>query len=762
MNELINQKDDRENGGVHYRVIGTRPVATDAVDKSTGRAAFTGDIKLPRMIHGKVLRSPHAHARIRSLDTSRAETLPGVLAVVTWRDLWPAKDLANQETVKPRYSHFRDSYFARHKALYCGHPIAAVAAAEPWQAEEALKLIDVDYEVLPPVLDPLQAMEKGSPILHEDNIPKEGRPGVGGNVAFRVEHLKGDPEAGFAQADFIVEREFRIGSIHQGYIEPTAAVADWTSERQLKLWSSTQSGFFVRRDVAELLPIPMAHIQVIPTEPGGSFGGKSAAFLEPAAALLSKKSGRPVRMVMNREEVFTATVPSTGCLIRVKMGATREGRITAATAYMLFETGAFRGLSWAAGGARLIFAPYDIPNGRIEGYDVYVNKPKGGSFRAPNAPQVTFAYENVIDELSEKIGLDPMEFRLRNVAKKGTRKIDGIVYPRIGFMETLQAAMKTDHYRTPLQGPCRGRGIACGWWPNNALQSTCSLGVNDDGSVNLITGSIDVGSSARTAIAMQAAERLSIPLAEIHPITGDTSSIGYTATTGGSRTTFATGIAALTAADELIQRMRERAALLWNVDSSTVSYGEGLFTTNSDAAKCLTFKEVAAQVLSTGGPIFVTASIEPKGVGSAISVFIVDLEVDPETGKVAILRCTSVQDVGKAIHPGHVEGQIQGAVAQGIGRALSEEYQFDDQGRMLNRSFLDYRMPTATDVPMIETVLVEVPNPGHPYGVRGVAEPPVVPPPAAIAIAIQRAIGVRLFELPMTPERILRAKGKLG
>lgn len=760
MSEPIKRKESLENSAARYKVIGTRPPAQDAVDKSTGRAAYTGDIKLPRMIQGRILRSPHAHARIRSIDTSRAEALPGVLAVVTWRDLWPATDLAHPEKVKPKDSQFRDSYFARHKALYCGHPIVAVAAVEPWLAEEALKLIDVDYEVLPAVLDPLRAMEEGSPILHEGVVFKD-LAGLGENLAFRVEHLKGDPDEGFARAEVVVEREFRISTIHQGYIEPMAAVADWTSDRQLKLWSSTQGAFFVRRDVADLLPVPLAHIQVMSTEPGGSFGGKSAAFLEPAAALLSRKSGRPVRIVMSREEVFTATVPSTGCFIRVKMGATRQGRITAASAYMIFETGAYRALSWAAGGARLMFAPYDIPNGRIEGYDVFVNKPKSGSFRAPNAPQVTFAYENVIDELSEKIGLDPLEFRLKNVAGQGTRKIDGIVYPLVGFKETLEAVKETAHYRSPLQGPNRGRGLACGWWPNNALQSTCSLGVNEDGSVNLITGSIDVGSSARTAIAMQAAERLSIPLEKIHPITGDTSTIGYTSTTGGSRTTFATGIAAITAADELIRRMRERAALLWNCDPSTVDYGEGVFTTGSDQAKRLTFREVAAQVLLTGGPIYVTSSLEPKGVGSAISVCIVDVEVDPETGKVTILRCTSIQDVGKAVHPAHIEGQIQGAVAQGIGRALSEEYQFDDQGRMLNRSFLDYRMPTAIDVPPIETVLVEVPNPGHPYGVRGVAEPPVVPPPAAIAIAINRALGIRLFELPMTPERVLRAMGKL-
>ena len=753
-----------ENSAAQYRVIGSRPIAQDAVDKATGRADYGIDIRLPRMIHGKILRSPHAHARILSIDTSRAEALPGVLAVATWQDLWTPEEIACPNKVNPDRKQFRDSYLASDKVLYCGHPIAAVAAADPWLAEEALKLIDVKYEVLPPVLDPLMAIEKTSPLLHEGTMTQSlgGPPGKGGNVANRIEHLKGDPEKGFAEADVIVEREFRVATVHQGYLEPQVTVAAWTSDRSVKLWSSTQGAFFVRRDAAELLRLPVAQVKVIPMEPGGAFGGRNANFLEPVAALLARKAGRPVRMIMSRAEVFEATVPSPGCFMRVKMGATREGRITAATAYLLFESGAYP--SATAGPVRAaacMFAPYDIPNGRIEAYDILVNKPKSGSYRAPSATHVAFAYESVIDEISEKIGMDPMEFRLKNAAREGTRRIDGVVYPRVGFVETMRAAMETAHYKTPIEGPFRGRGVACGWWPNNGLPSTCSLGVNPDGSVNLTMGSIDLGSNARTAVAMQAAERLSIPLGEIHANVGDTDSIGYTSTTGGSRTTFATGLAAIKAADELLLQMSERAALIWNVDASTVSYRDGVFTTSADSAKRLSFKEVAAKVLSTGGPIYVTASIDPKGVGSAMAAHIVDLEVDPETGKVTILRYTAVQDVGKAIHPAHIEGQIHGAVAQGIGRALSEGYQFDEQGRMLNRSFLDYRMPTTVDVPPIETVLVEVPNPGHPYGVRGVAEPPVTPPPAAIAIALHRALGVRLSELPMSPERILRKMGSL-
>ena len=745
------------------RVIGSQPVAQDAVDKATGRAEYGIDIRLPRMIHGRILRSPHGHARIRSIDTSRAKAVPGVLAVATWRDLWTTEEIADPVRVNPESKHLRDRYLASEKVLYCGHPVAAVAATDPWLAEEALKLIDVEYEVLPVVLDPLMALQNDSPILHEGAVAQSlgGPAGKGGNVALRVEHLKGDPEKGFAGADVVVEREFRVATVHQGYLEPQVTVADWASDRSLKLWSSTQGAFLVRKDAADLLRLPLSQVKVIPMEPGGAFGGRNANFLEPVAALLARKAGRPVRMIMTRAEILKATAPSSGCFMRVKMGTTREGRITAATAYLLFETGAYTGNSWAGRGATCIFAPYDIPHGRIDSYDVYVNKPVSGSYRAPSSTHVAFACESVIDEIGERIGMDPMDFRMKNAAREGTRRIDGIVYPRIGFVETMQAAMASVHYKTPLKGPFRGRGVACGWWPNNGLPSTCSLGLNTDGSVNLTMGSIDLGSNARTSVAMQAAERLSLPLEDVHPNVGDTDSIGYTATSGGSRTTFATGLAVIEAADELLLRMSRRAALLWKVDASTVSYGEGVFITGTDPAKRLTFKEVAAKVLSTGGPIFVTSSIDPRGVGSAMAAHIVDLEVDPETGKVRILRYTAAQDVGKAVHPAHIEGQIHGAVVQGIGRALSEGYQFDEQGRLLNKSFLDYRMPTMVDVPPIETVLVEVPNPGHPYGVRGVAEPPVTPPPAAIAIALHRALGVRLCELPMSPERILRAMGSI-
>ena len=761
MNKKADQDPAAGTPTAPYMVIGSRPMAQDAVDKARGRADCATNVKLPGMLHGRILRSPHAHARVLSMDTSRAEALPGVLAAATWKDLWTADELASPEKVSPDRKHFRDTYLASDKVLYCGHPVAAVAATDPWLAEEALKLIEVRYEVLRPILDPHLAAGEASPFLHEEagaNV-LESPPGMGGNVTGRTERIKGDPEKGFAEADIVIEREFRVPTVHQGYLEPQVSVASWTSDRSVKLWSATQGAFYVRRDAAELLRLAVAKVKVIPMEPGGAFGGRNNSFLEPVAALLARKAGRPVRMIMTRAEVFEATCPSSGCFMRLKMGATREGKITAAAAYLLFESGAYPSMTWASRAADCMLAPYDIPNGRIDANDVLVNKPKSGAYRAPSATQVTFAYESVIDEISGLIGMDPMAFRLKNAAREGTLRIGGAAYPRVGFVETMQAAMETEHYKTPFEGPFRGRGVACGWWPNNGLPSTCSMGVNPDGSVNLTMGSVDLGSNARTAVAMQTAEALSIPLGDVHVHVGDTDTIGYTATSGGSRTTFSTGIAAIEAARELLRRMGERAALIWKVDSSTVSHAEGVFTTSTDPAKRLTFKAVAAKVLTTGSPLFVTASVDPKGVGSAMATHIVDLEVDPETGKVTILRYTAIQDVGKAIHPVHIEGQIHGAVGQGIGRALSEGYQFDDQGKLLNRTFLDYRMPTMADLPLIETVLVEVPNPGHPYGVRGVAEPPVTPPPAAIAIALHRALGIRMNELPMSPEAILRKMG---
>jgi CO/xanthine dehydrogenase Mo-binding subunit len=745
-----------------YKVLGTRPIRHDGVDKVTGRALYGADFQTTGLLHGKVLRSPHAHARIKSIDTSRAEAHPGVKAVVTAEDLPTAADkIADLGEGAVNLKYLCDNILASDKALYTGHAVAALAANDPHTAEEALELIDVEYELLPPVLEVREAMKDDAPLLHEslktDAMGEKSE--KSSNIASHFQHKKGDIEVGFAEADIIIEHDFVTGTVHQGYIEPHNATALYNPDGQLTIWCSTQGAFTVRQQMAEILQIPISKIKVVPMEIGGGFGGKISVYLEPVAALLSKKSGRPVKVLMNRTEVFEATGPTPASYIRVKMGVTNDGRITAADGYLAFEAGAYPG-SPVGAGAMCIFSPYNIPNGLIDGYDVVVNKPKSNAYRAPGATNAEFAAEIVVDEICEKIGMDPLEFRILNAAEEGVSRIDGPVFPRIGCIETTEAAKEHPHYAAPLEGENRGRGVASGFWFNVGLKSSVSINVNPDGTISLVEGSTDIGGT-RASIAMQAAEVLGIPAEAVYPTVVDTNSVGYTDVTGGSRTTFSTGYAAYEAAQDVKRQMVERAAKLWDVDSGEVQFADGDFICVNGKDERMSFKQLAARLDEVGGPVTGRASVDPTGVGGAFATHIVDVEVDPDTGKVQILRYTAAQDAGKAVHPSYVEGQMQGGVTQGIGWALNEEYIYNDEGRMTNASFLDYRMPTCLDLPMIDTVIVEVPNPGHPYGVRGVGEVPIVPPPAAIANAIYRAVGVRMKELPMSPGRILKTMGKL-
>ena len=502
--------------------------------------------------------------------------------------------------------------------------------------------------------------------------------------------------------------------------------------------------------------MPVSKIKVVPQEIGGGFGGKIPIYLEPVAALLSKKSAHPVKLIMHRADVFESTGPTPGSYIKIKMGANKDGKITAADAYIAFEAGAYPGAPVGAA-AMCVFSCYDIANGRIDGYDVVCNKPRSFAYRAPGSTQVAFATEHVVDELASELGIDPLEFRLKNNATTGTRRIDGVVFPKMGCREVLEATRDSEHWKSELKGANRGRGIAMGYWFNVGLKSAVTASVNKDGTVNLVEGSTDIGGT-RTSIAMQLAEALGIAAEDVNPQVVDTSSIGYTDVTGGSRVTYATGWAAYEAAQDIARQCCERAAQLWETEAGQVEFKNGLFSHKGDASKSLNFKELIGKIDETGGSIVGRASVHPEsGVGGSFATNIVDVEVDPETGKVEILRFTVVQDAGRAIHPAYVEGQLQGGAVQGIGWALNEEYFYNDQGAMANSSYLDYRIPTSLDLPMIETIIVEVPNPGHPYGVRGVGEVPIAPPPAAIAAAIADAVGVRLRELPMRPDRVLAA-----
>jgi CO/xanthine dehydrogenase Mo-binding subunit len=748
---------------LELKIVGTRPIRPDGVDKVVGRANFGADMKMPGMLHGKIKRSPHPHARILKIDTSKALALPGVRAVVTSADF---PEISSEEAfVGEGPMNFRDlsrNVMARDKVLYEGHAVAAVAAVSPLVAAEALDLIEVEYEALPYVIDCEEAMAPGAPVLHDDMFTQgvEPKPEKPSNIAKKVGFKKGDSAAGFRLADVVIERRYTTQPVHQAYLEPHACVVSVGADGASTIWASSQGQFMIRAYCAKLLGMDMAQIRVMPAEIGGGFGGKTVVYLEPVALALSKKAGRPVKIVMSREEVFRGTGPTSGGTIEVKLGAKYDGTITGAELVLKFQAGAFAG-SPVAPGCMCAFAMYDLDNVTITGYDVVSNRPKVAAYRAPGAPISTFGVESCIDELAREIGMDPLAPRVKNAATDGTKAVHGPTWTNIGFLDTVAAAKAHPNFQVPL-GPNQGRGVACGFWFNIGGESSAAVHVNEDGSVSVASGSPDIGGS-RASMAMMAAETLGIPLEKVKPIVADTASIGFTHVTGGSRVTFATGMATVQAAEKVIEQLKGRAAILWDISPEAVDWKDGKAYPagpNAGTFDPMPLSEIAVKAARTGGPIGAEVQLNAQGAGPAFATHVCDVEVDPETGHVKVLRYTAAQDVGRAIHPSYVEGQIQGGVTQGIGWALSEEYIYDKQGRMDNPGFLDYRCPVASDMPMIDAVIVEVPNPRHPYGVRGVGEVPIVPPMAAVANAIADATGRRLRDLPMSPPKVLAALGE--
>jgi CO/xanthine dehydrogenase Mo-binding subunit len=739
-----------------FTTVGTRPIRHDGLDKVTGRANYGADIALPGMLHGAVLRSPHAHARIVSIDTTAAEKLRGVKAIITGKDIPETSAKLAMGEAAFELRDVGDNLLAHTKVLYNGHAVAAVAATSVDIARQAAACIDVVYEVLEPVLSLDDALKPGATILHEDLVTR-GRPAEGAsgptNIAARMELRRGDVTLGFAEADVVVEREFRTQMVHQGYIEPHACLARWGQDGRAVVWTTTQGPFVVRDGSAAILGIDPAMIKVIPTEIGGGFGGKITLYLEPLAIALSRKANRPVKIVMTRDEVFRATGPTSGTKVRMKLGAKKDGTIVAATASLWYEGGAYRGAPSGAG-AMCCCACYRIPNFFIEAYDVVVNKPKVAAYRAPGSPMATFATESLIDELARMLGMDAIDLRLKNAAAEGDQAPYGPKYGPIGLRQALEAAQRHPHWRAPLAAN-QGRGMACGFWFNAGMNSSATITLGSDGSAAVFTGNPDIGGT-RVAQAMMVSEELGIPVDRVRPHVADTDSAGYADVTGGSRVCYATGMAVIQAAQDVREQLRARAAKIWNVDVSKVDWESATaLRRDGESPASMTLAEIAAKFAATGGPILGRAAVNPPMAGPAFGVHICDLQVDKETGRTTIVRYTALQDVGCAVHPSFVEGQIQGGVAQGIGWALNEEYVYGTAGDMKNAGFLDYRMPVASDLPMIDTVLVEVPNPLHPYGVRGVGEVPIVPPLAAVANAMRDATGVRFTELPLSPPRVL-------
>ncbi|PCH65665.1 MAG: oxidoreductase [Rhodobacteraceae bacterium] len=739
--------DDVKTSGFKY--VGTSPDRPDGVDKVTGRAKFGADAYAAGMLHGAIVRSPHAHARIISIDTTKAAAAEGVKAIVTRADFHT--DLSGENW------NIMENVMAGDTALYDGHAVAAIAATSVLAARDAAKLVEVTYEILPHVTDVDEAMAQGAPIIRAGAADNSVPDGLHPNVVRYHESGHGDVDAGFAEADLVIEDHFRTEATHQGYIEPHACLGTLGGDGKGEMWCTTQGHWNVQKICSALLGMETSQLRVTASEIGGGFGGKTTVFIEPVALALSRIANRPVKIVMSRSEVFRASGPTSSTSMDVKIGMKKDGTITAAKGVFRLQGGAFPSAPMEFT-AMCAFAPYNLSNVKQIGYDVMANRPKQAAYRAPGSPMAAFAVESVIDELCKELGLDPIDTRLKNASHEGTKASYGPTFQRIGLVETLEAAKAHPHYSAPLK-PGQGRGISCGFWFNFGGETSVSLALSMDGSAQIVVGTPDIGGS-RASMALMAAEELGIPYENIRCTIADTASLGYNEVSHGSRVTYASGLATIKAARDAVKKLCGRAAAKWGIDPEAVDWVDGCAVPSGPNAgdfDPMPIAEICKRMGSTGGPIVGHFEASPEGAGVSFATHIVDAEVDPETGKTSIVRYTVVQDAGKAIHPAYVEGQYQGGAAQGIGWALNEEYIYGKDGRLQNDVFLDYRIPVASDLPMIDTVIVEVPNPGHPYGVRGVGETSIVPPMAAIANAVSQAAGVRMTELPMSPPRVLKA-----
>ncbi len=752
-----------------FKYVGTRPIRPDGLDKVTGRAKYGADLNVPGQLYGHIIRSPHAHAAIQKIDFSEALKLPGVLATMTGEDLpEPGERLLPGAEIETKVKNVSPVIMARDKVFFHGQPVAAVAATSPSLAAEAAKLVRVDYEVLPHVIDMRDAIKPDAPLLHAD-VFTQGvvpEPTTPSNVSVQLEMAKGDVAAGFAEAEVTVERSYRVPMCHQAYIEPQACVAQVDENGKVDIWCCTQGPFVVRMVTSAVTGIELGRIKVTASEIGGGFGGKTTVYIEPVATVLARKAGRPVKIVLGRDEVFRSAGPVSEAETRVKIGATRDGRLTAIETDILMDSGAFSA-SPILPSVLFAAACYRCDNMRSIGREVLTNKPRVWAYRAPGAPQSIMAVECAINELAEQLGMDPIDLRLQNAVEAGDVPLFGLPFQQIGLKEVLRQAQEHPHYHAPL-APGQGRGVAAAFWINAGQQSSATINVAPDGRINVITGNPDIGGS-RASMAMLAAEVLGIPVETIRPSVADTDSVGYCDGTGGSRTTLATGGAVIKAAEALVLELRKRAAALWSIDVEEVEWAEGrAFARNAldledlnegrratGDSKVATLAQLAESAGMTGGPLCAVASLHAHNAGPSFAVNICDVQVDRETGKVDVVRYTCVQDAGKAVHPSYVEGQMQGGAVQAIGWALNEEYLYDERGMMLNAGFLDYRIPVASDLPMIDTVIVEVANPLHPYGIRGVGEAPICPGMPAVTTAVNHAAGTRLCELPLSPPRVL-------
>jgi xanthine dehydrogenase molybdenum-binding subunit len=726
-------------------VVGKRKPRVDAVEKVTGRALYTADLHLPGMLYGAFLRSPYAHARIIRIDTSKAEKLPGVKAIITQASLNAEQALIIEEEIHATRRVLK--LFAEDKVRYHGEKIAAIAATSREIAEEAAALIQVEYEPLPAVSDVREAVKEGAPRIHEDSKTAVGPNGeILYNVSGEFHRHEGDVEQGFAEADFIFEDEYIIPRVHQTYIEPQAAIADVDPSGNVTVWSSTQGHFAVRANIANSLRIPLSKINSIGMTIGGGFGGKFGGIVDTYAVLLAQKTGRPVMVAYTREEEFVDGRPAPGCVIHLKTGVKRDGRITARQAWALWDVGVASGGAGAISRARGV---YDIPHFKVDGYDINTNKPAPGAYRAPGAPQVAFASECQMNRIAMELGLDPVELRLLNIREHSHQT---------GFKATLRAAAEKAGWWNRTKGENEGWGVAIGEWTNGAGPGEAIVSVHEDGSVHVFSGLMDI-TGTDTAMAQIAAEVLTVPYERVTVSRGDTRSAPYATASGGSVVTFSMGNAVLRAAEEAKQQVLHLAAANLNVPVEKLELRDGVVQAQDDPETSMTLAEIGQAALrSPQGPIAGRGGFANVPSASTIAAQIAKVQVDPETGVTTVLDFVGALDVGKAINPMACEGQMEGGAVQGMSWGLMEEMLFSSHdGRMMNPNLLDYRIPTSRDVPLLQSVIIEVPTDHGPFGAKGVGEPPIVPTLATVVSAIADATGVWVNTVPATPERVFTA-----
>ena len=756
-----------------HTTVGQPITRVEGAQKVTGESTYAADIQLPGMLHCKLLRSPHAHARIKGIDTKKAEALDGVARVITAADL---------PTFEPRrMSNRAFNLLADDDVVFNGQPVVAVLATDPAVAEEALDLIDVEYEALPVVLDPLEAMREGAPLARKpvseiDRSESRGHATVNveaktsekpSNIASQVKFSRGDIEQGLAEADVVIEHTWRSAMMHQGYIEPHATVADYDpTSGELTIWTATQGQFFVRDQVSNMLKIPETKLRVIGLELGGGFGGK-IMLTQTLTAALARIVGRPVKLIFSRSEDLRGATPSAQCIVELKTGMKKDGSLTAIQGKIVYDCGAFPGASAAVGGI-LLGGSYNFPNLEIESYEVLTNKVSVGAIRAPGAHNVIFAIESQMDMMARELGLDPLETRMKNAVGKGDEMPSKMQYPSIGMKQCLETVSKSDIWRSrgeeqESNGKRRGIGMAVGGWMGGLQPASAHVELNGDGTINVVVGANDI-TGTNTSFAQIAAEELGVPLEMVSVVTGDTKTAPFAGMSAGSKTLYTVGRAVKAAAEDARQQIFAIAAERLEANADDLESIGGEVRVKGSPDKKVPFRRLAGMSTGFGAlhpPVIGRGAISARKQAPGFTAQVAEVEVDTETGHVTLLRWGTAQDAGFAINPLSVAGQMQGGTTQGMGIGLWEEMLYDDEGKLRNPSLLDYRMPTALDVPDIETMIVEVPSEEGPYGARGVGEPSIIPGAAAIANAVEDAIGARVMEVPITPERILRALGKI-